>query len=57
MDVGGEGEGGFLRMIPENRAWEKGVARRRGNGFGGEGKALRVLLFTQQLRGSASPEC
>lgn len=54
--VGGKGEGGFLRMTPENWAWENGVAERRRNGFGGEGKPLWVLLFTQLL-GSASPEC
>lgn len=30
--------------------------RKEEDGFGGEGKALRVLLFTQLL-GSASPEC
>lgn len=54
--VGGKGEGGFLRMTPENWAWENGVAERRRNGFGGEGKPLWVLLFTQLLD-SASPEC
>lgn len=40
LAVNGEGKGSFLRMTPENWAWENSVAERGRNSVGGEDKAL-----------------